>query len=163
MYRIMQWGSSWFVLVTGCYWGDRLRYLRRTRLRKSLLAKFWCKRRLRIRGCVWSSVGWNNVTTVGCPTSDLASLCLKLPSLRPPVLLIRTVLRWRWVWNMGGMALAGENRSTSRKSSATATMSTTNPKLTGASLKVGLKGTGSQQPPGHGTAYLKTQINRNYI
>ena len=57
------------------------------------------------------------------------------------------------------MALGGENRSTLRKSCASATMSTTNPKLTGASLKVSFTVTGSHQSPSHGTAYLKTQIN----
>jgi hypothetical protein len=57
------------------------------------------------------------------------------------------------------MALAGENRSTLRISCASVTMSTTNPKLTAASLKVSLTVTGSHRPPSHDTAYLMTQIN----
>jgi hypothetical protein len=35
--------------------------------------------------------------------------------LGPLVLLVRAVLRWRWVWSNGGMILTGENWSTGRK------------------------------------------------
>ena len=45
------------------------------------------------------------------------------------------------------MALTGESRSALRKSRASATVSTTNPKLTDAGLKVGLTVTGSHQLP----------------
>jgi hypothetical protein len=38
----------------------------------------------------------------------------RFPGLRLLVLLIRTVLRWRWVWSIGVMMLTGENRSTQK-------------------------------------------------
>jgi len=39
----------------------------------------------------------------------------KVLRLRPLVLLVSMVLSWRSVWNIGGMILTGENRSTGRE------------------------------------------------
>jgi len=56
---------------------------------------------------------------------------LKVPRLRPLVLQITVILRWRPVWSIGGMTLREENRSTGRLTCTSATSYTTNPTLTG--------------------------------
>jgi len=43
------------------------------------------------------------------PISNRALLYFEVPRLRTLVLLIRVVLRWKWVWNIGGMMLTGES------------------------------------------------------
>jgi len=73
---------------------------------------------------------WNGVTTLLCPTfpiSERSHLCLKVPRLCAVALLVRAMLRWKWVWSVGGMVLTGENRSTGRKICSTSTSSLTNP------------------------------------
>ena len=73
-----------------------------------------------------------------------ALLSLKVPRLRPLVLLIRTVLIWWWcVWSIGGMLLTGENRSTERKICASGTLSITNVTRIGLHLNPDL---GSERP-----------------
>ena len=41
--------------------------------------------------------------------------CFSPAKLRPFVLVLRVVCRWRWVWNNGGMVLSGANRVIGRK------------------------------------------------
>ena len=43
----------------------------------------------------------------------------------------RTMLRWIWLWSIGGMILTGKSRSTGTETCNSATLSTTNPKRTG--------------------------------
>ena len=50
-------------------------------------------------------------------------LYLKVPRLCPLVLLIRTLLRWRWERSIGGMIQTGEKRSTGRKTCNSGTSS----------------------------------------
>jgi len=40
---------------------------------------------------------------------------LKVPRLRPIVLLVKATCGWSWLWSIGGMRVTGENRSTWRK------------------------------------------------
>jgi hypothetical protein len=56
------------------------------------------------RGEVLKS-GKRKLMCVSLQGSDRALLYLKVPKLRPVVLLIRAVLRWKRVWNIGGMLL----------------------------------------------------------
>ena len=60
------------------------------------------------------------------PMKDRALFCLKVVRLRPLVLLITVVLRWKWVWRIHGMILTEENRRTLTKACPSATLSTTN-------------------------------------
>lgn len=57
-------------------------------------------------------------------------VCLKDLWLWTFVLLVRIEFRWSWLWSVGGILLAGENRSTRRKTSLSATLSTANFKWT---------------------------------
>ena len=56
--------------------------------------------------------------------SGKAMLYLKMSRLWPLALPIRKALRWRWIWNIGGMILTGENSNTARKTCHTATLFT---------------------------------------
>jgi len=47
--------------------------------------------------------------------SETALFSLKVPRFRTLVLLIRVVLRWRWVWSIGGMVKTAENWSSGRE------------------------------------------------
>jgi hypothetical protein len=42
-------------------------------------------------------------------------LWLKVRSVRPLVLLMWVVLRWRWLWSIGEVLMTGENRNIERK------------------------------------------------
>ena len=55
----------------------------------------------------------------------------EVPKLCPCVLLVWVTCRWRWLCCIGGMLLAGENWSTRRETSPSATLTTTNPTWTG--------------------------------
>jgi len=59
-------------------------------------------------------VMWSDIAVQCAPISQRPLLCLKFSSLRPLVLLIRVVWRWRWVWSSGWRILTGKNRSTGR-------------------------------------------------
>jgi hypothetical protein len=54
------------------------------------------------------------------------------------VVLIRIVLRLRWVWDSGRMVLTGKNRSVRKKTSRSATLFTISPTLTGTESHSGL-------------------------
>jgi hypothetical protein len=64
----------------------------------------------------------------------------KIPRLRPFVLLVKATCRWRWVWDIGGMILTGENRSTCRSNHSSAPLPITNLRRTDPWLKPELRG-----------------------
>ena len=74
----------------------------------------------------------------------------KVPRFHPFVLLVTALCRSKWVGNIGGMAVTGENGSTRRKTYHNANVSTTNFTWTGL----------GSNPSLHGN--LEKQINLNY-
>ena len=59
---------------------------------------------------------WRYFFSVQCSQkSEGAWLCLKVPTLHSLVLPIIVVLRWTWVWRIGGLILMRENQRTRRK------------------------------------------------
>ena len=58
--------------------------------------------------------------------SERALRCVRVSSLRPLVLLIRTVLRWWRLRSMAGMILTGANRSTGKGTCPSTSLYTTN-------------------------------------
>jgi hypothetical protein len=74
---------------------------------------------------------WKHFPVQCSRTSLRTLLCSKDPGLRPLVLMVRVVLRWRWVWSTDGMILRGKHRTTCTKTCFSATLYTTNPTWTG--------------------------------
>jgi len=71
---------------------------------------------------------------------DFGKGILKVHKLRPFVLPVRHTFRWRWVWGIGGMIQAGENRSTRVKTYPNDTSSSTHFTLIDLGLKRCLHG-----------------------
>jgi len=62
----------------------------------------------------------------------------KVPRLRPFVIPVRAIRRWRWVWSIGGMIVTGGNWSSGRQTCASAILPIINLEWTGLGSNTGL-------------------------
>ena len=97
----------------------------------------------------WNCLTWNcanrDVSILLCNYFQFTKVhCFffffKVPRLRLFFLSVRAVCRWRWVWSMGGMILAGIILSTQKETCSSATLSTAYLTWTGSGSNQGRRG-----------------------